>query len=73
MEQKLIELLKLNYNLDDFYSITINPDYHDRQITLQGHNTPEKLLKYTQLGYSFGNYHIGFTASNNKITINLTN
>ena len=73
MEQKLIELLKLNYDLDDFYSITINPDYHDRQITLQGNSTPEKLLKYTQLGYSFGTYHIGFTASNNKITINLTN
>jgi hypothetical protein len=72
MEKKLIELLKLNYDLDDFYAITINPDYHDTQITLQGHNTPEKLLKYTQLGYSFKPDNFGLTASINKTTINLT-
>ena len=72
MEQTLIRLLKLNYNLDDFYVISINPDYHDREITLQGHNSAEKLLKYTQLGYSFKPDGVSLTATNNKITINLT-
>ncbi len=53
MEQTLIELLKLNFDLDDFYSITINPAYFPETITLQGHPTPEKLFKYTKLGFSF--------------------
>jgi hypothetical protein len=72
MEQKLIRLLKLDYDLDDFYVITITPDHYPEEITLQGHNTPEKLLKYTQLGYSFKAVSIGFEAVNNKIKINLT-
>jgi hypothetical protein len=72
MEQTLIRLFKLGYDLDDFYVITINPDNYAEVITLQGSNTPEKLLKYTQLGYSFKAVSIGFEAVNNKIKINLT-
>ena len=72
MEKTLIRLLKLGYDLNDFYVITINPAHYAEEITLQGHNTPEKLLKYTQLGYSFKVVSIGFQAENNKIKINLT-
>jgi hypothetical protein len=72
MEKALIRLLKLGYDLDDFYVITINPEHYPEEITLQGHNTPEKLLKYTQLGYSFKVVGIGFQAEKNKIKINLT-
>jgi coproporphyrinogen III oxidase-like Fe-S oxidoreductase len=53
MEQTLINLLKLNFDLDDFYSISIHPDYHPERILLQGHPSSENLLKYTKLGYTF--------------------
>ena len=69
MEQRLIRLLKLNFNLDDFYAITLNPEHYAEEITLQGHCTPEKLLKYTQLGYSFESVSIGFTCIKEKIKI----
>ena len=72
MEQTLIRLLKLGYDLNDFYVITIHPEHYDNEVILQGHNTPERLLKYTQLGYSFKVVSIGLEASNNKIKINLT-
>jgi hypothetical protein len=72
MEETLIKLLKMDFNLDDFYSILINPKHYPEEITLQGHSSPEKLLKYTQLGYSFTNSHIGFSCTKNKIKINLT-
>lgn len=72
MEQTLIRLLKLGYDLNDFYSITINPDYYPEQITLQGHNTPEKLIKYTQLEYLFKDNSISLQAVNNQIKITLT-
>jgi hypothetical protein len=75
MEQTLIKLLKMNFNLDDFYSITINPEYYPEVMTLQGDNTPEKLLKYTQLGFSFETNHFSsqcLTAIKEKIKINLT-
>jgi len=72
MEQTLIRLLKLGYDLNDFYVITINPEHYAEEITLQGHCTPEKLLKYTQLGYSFESVSIGFTCIKEKIKINLT-
>jgi hypothetical protein len=54
MEQIILRLLKLNFDLDDFYSITINPEHYPEVITLQGSPSPEKLLKYTKLGFSFG-------------------
>lgn len=72
MEQRIIRLLKLNFNLDDFYSITLNPEHYAEEITLQGHCTPEKLLKYTQLGYSFESVSIGLSCTKEKIKINLT-
>ena len=72
MEQTLIILLKLDYDLNDFYVITFHPDYCPEEITLQGRNTPEKLLKYTQLGYSFKVTSVALEAENNKIKINLT-
>lgn len=72
MEQTIIKLLKLNYDLDDFYSITINPEGYSNTICLQGNFTPEKLSKYTELGYSFKVASIGFQAFNDKIKINLT-
>ena len=55
MEQTLIKLLKLNFDLDDFYCITIYPDYQAEQLLLQGRPSPEKLLKYTKLGFVFAN------------------
>jgi hypothetical protein len=61
MEQILIKVLKLNFDLDDFYSITINPEHYPEIITLQGHPSPEKLLKYTSLGFSFS------TGDNNRL------
>lgn len=71
MEQTIIRLLKLNFNLDDFYSITINPEHYAEEITLQGTCTPEKLLKYTQLGYCFESASLGFSCIKDKIKINL--
>ena len=71
MEQTLIRLLKMNFNLDDFYSITMNPEWYPEVLTLQGDSTPEKLLKYTQLGFSFTTTHC-LTATKEKIKINLT-
>jgi hypothetical protein len=69
MEQILINLLKLNFDLDDFYSITIHPDYHPERIFLQGKPTPEKLLKYTKLGYAFIGDEDKLVATNNRIRI----
>jgi hypothetical protein len=72
MEQTLIRLLKLNFDLDDFYSISIHPEHYPAEIVLQGHPTPEKLLKYTQLGYSFISSDNGkFSSTINKISITL--
>ena len=71
MEQTIIKLLKLNFDLDDFYVITFNPSFYQEEITLQGNCTPEKLLKYTQLGYSFESNTNGFTSTKEKIKINL--
>ena len=72
MEQTIIALLKLNFDLNDFYSITINPEHYPEVITLQGHNSPESLSKYTKLGFSFT---IGdndrFVATKDKIRITL--
>ena len=72
MEKTIIRLLKMDFNLDDFYAITFNPEHYPEEITLQGTCTPDKLLKYTQLGYSFENVSIGFTCTKEKIKINLT-
>lgn len=71
MEKTLINLLKLNFNLDDFYAITINPDFYPESVTLQGHSNPEVLSKYTKLGYSFVSNDNGFTATKDRIKINL--
>ena len=72
MEQRLIRLLKLNFDLDDFYSITISPSSYPEQITLQGWSTPEKLLKYTKLGFSFDNNGHRLESNVNKVRIVLT-
>ena len=53
MEKALIGLLKLNFDLDDFYNISIFPDYHTENVVLQGQPSSEKLLKYTKLGFVF--------------------
>lgn len=71
MEQTLINLLKLNFDLDDFYSITIHPEHHPERIFLQGHPTPEKLLKYTKLGFTFSGDEDKLVATNNRIRITL--
>ncbi len=72
MEKTIIKLLKLNFDLDDFYSITINPEFYPEEIILQGHNSPESLLKYTKLGFSFivGDNN-RFVATKDKIRITL--
>ncbi len=72
MEQTLIRLLKLNFDLDDFYSITISPSNYPEQITLQGWGTPETLLKYTKLGFTFDNNGSRLESNVNKVRIVLT-
>ena len=72
MEQTLIRLLKLNFDLDDFYSITISPSSYPEQITLQGWGTPETLLKYTKLGFTFDNNGSRLESNVNKVRIVLT-
>jgi hypothetical protein len=69
MEKTIIRLLKLNFDLDDFYNISINPDYHAENITLQGHPSSEKLLKYTNLGYAFTKGENRLVATKDKIRI----
>lgn len=49
MEQKLIDLIKMGFNLDDFYSISINT----RAISLQGNISDENIVKYMKKGYVF--------------------
>jgi hypothetical protein len=71
MEQTLINLLKLNFDLDDFYSITIHPDYHPDNVFLQGKPSPEKLLKYTKLGFDFTMDNDRFVAKKDRIRITL--
>lgn len=71
MEQTLINLLKLNFDLDDFYSISIHPEYHPENVLLQGTPTPEKLLKYTKLGYDFTMENDKLVATKNRIRITL--
>lgn len=71
MEQTLINLLKLNFDLDDFYSILINPKYYPNHVTLQGEFTPEKLIKYTNLGFVFSGDNNNFQATKDKMKINL--
>lgn len=68
METTLIRLLKLGYNLDDFYTITFwNSGEYD--IVLQGYLTNEKLVKYMELGYQFEKHQNGFLAINNRVRI----
>ena len=74
MENHLIDLLKQNLDLNDFYSITIwKNDMDGHHINLQGNNTPELLLKYSNLGFEFkltnGTW---FKATKNKFIITLT-
>ncbi len=72
MEKTIIELLKLNFDLDDFYNITIYPNYHAEEVILQGKPSPEKLLKYTKLGFAFTNGdNDRLIATKNKIRITL--
>jgi hypothetical protein len=76
MENNLIKLLKLDFNLDDFYIATIYPkreSIDSCEISLQGWSTPEKLNKYTQLGYVFEKNSNGYLSANlNKVEITLT-
>lgn len=69
METTLIRLLKLGYNLDDFYTISFwNSGEYD--IVLQGDLTNEKLVKYMNLGYEFNKReNTGFIAINNRVRI----
>ena len=68
METTLIRLLKVDYNLDDFYTITFwNSGEYD--IVLQGNLTNEKLVKYMELGYQFEKHQSGFLAINNRVRI----
>ena len=53
MEQQILTILKLGLDLDDFYSIMINPNSFIHSISIQGTLTPELLLKYTTKGYVF--------------------
>ena len=53
MEQQILTILKLGLDLDDFYSIMINPKSFMLSISFQGTLTPELLLKYTTKGYVF--------------------
>lgn len=53
MEQQILTILKLGLDLDDFYSIMINPNSFIYSISFQGTLTPELLLKYTSKGYVF--------------------
>lgn len=53
MENKLISLLKLGYNLDDFYNVTIWNSAGDYDIALQGYFSNEIVIKYMNLGFEF--------------------
>ena len=77
MEKYLIELLKQPIDLDDFYVINFySNDYYGEHIHLQGHNSPEVFLKYSQLGYVFkaddNKANEWFRAQKGNISITLT-
>ena len=71
MEQTLINLLKLNFELDDFYSISIHPEYHPEKVLLKGTPSPEKLLKYTKLGFDFTMDNDKLVATKDRVRITL--
>lgn len=49
MEQKIISLIKMGFELDDFYSISFN----NHGIFLQGSISDELIVKYMKKGYVF--------------------
>ena len=65
MEKKIIDLIKLNFDLDDFYSISIR----NSQITLQGNVVDENIIKYTKKGYVFDFQNDRYIANNKGIEI----
>lgn len=65
MENKIIELIKLNFDLDDFYSISIRKN----QISLQGNIVDQNIIKYTKKGYVFDFKNDRYIANNNGIEI----
>lgn len=65
MEKKIIDLIKLNFELDDFYSISIR----NSQITLQGNIVDENIIKYTKKGFVFDFQNDRYIANNNGIEI----
>ena len=68
MEKQLITLLKLGFDLDDFYVITI----WDHEIKLQGRLNNDTLAKYIKLGYEFKSSEMGFTSLKNNLEIIFT-
>ena len=69
MEQKIINLIKLNYNLDDFFAITV---YDKMETNLHGYYTDEKYAKYSQMGYDLKLDNLHFTGTKDNITITLS-
>jgi len=69
MEQKIINLIKLNYNLDDFFAITF---YEKAETNLHGWYSDEKYAKYSQMGYDLKLNNLHFTGTKNNITVTLT-
>lgn len=65
MEKKLIDLIKMNFDLDDFYSIEINRYV----IALQGPVSDELLAKYIKKGYVFNFYENRYRAQLDNIII----
>ena len=49
MEKKIIDLIKMGFELDDFYSISFN----SAGIYLQGSISDEKIVKYMKKGFVF--------------------
>lgn len=69
MEQQVLRLLKLNFDLNDFYVITLHPNHYGHEIVLQATQSPELLFKYTNLGFAFEKDDSGFIADKDKIRI----
>ncbi|MGI9137885.1 MAG: hypothetical protein ACR2IM_02475 [Sediminibacterium sp.] len=65
MQNQILNLIKLNFDYDDFYSIDIKKD----AIYLQGKIDNEIITKYIKMGYVFKFEDFRYVAKLNNIII----
>lgn len=71
MEKKIIDLIKMGFELDKFYAIHFW-SHGSNYTQIQGHLKDNEISEYVKLGFEFKFENGMYTASKNNITIVLT-